>query len=42
MGSDNVAKTMVTTAFNNNGQVEKNPDFEITQNNVVSIVANGN
>lgn len=41
MGSDNVAKTMAYTAFNNNGQVEKNPDFEITQNNVVSIVANG-
>lgn len=41
IGSDNVAKTMAYTAFNNNGQVEKNPDFEITQNNVVSIVANG-
>ena len=41
MGSDNVAKTMAYTAFNNNGQVEKNPDFEITQNNVVSVVASG-
>jgi hypothetical protein len=41
MGSDNVAKTMTYTAFNNNGQVEKNADFEITQNNVVSVVANG-
>jgi hypothetical protein len=40
-GSDNVARTMAYTAFNNNGQVEKNPDFEITQNNVVSIVSNG-
>jgi hypothetical protein len=41
MGSDNVARTMAYTAFNNNGQVEKNPNFEITQNNVVSIVSNG-
>ena len=41
MGSDNVAKTMAYTAFINNGQVEKNPDFEITQNNVVSVVASG-
>ena len=32
---------MAYTAFINNGQVEKNPDFEITQNNVVSVVANG-
>ena len=41
MGSDNVAKTMAYTAYNNNGRIEKNPDFEITQNNVVSVLANG-